>query len=245
MLLPSAKLWLKLGDTPVIGAGRAKLLRAIAEHGSISKAAESMNMSYRHAWGKIKQIRESVGDEVVITNRGGRKGGGAKLTKTGQQLLEQYETSANEIDRILKYGPKPSLAVDGLIMIDDELVLIRRGNPPFKGMLALPGGFVEYNETTEFAVLREVEEELGIKAEIIQLLGVYSDPMRDPRQHTVSVVYELRPLSRKFIAGDDASDFEKIPIKKLPNIIETEVAFDHGQIIQDFLKIKNAKKRYQ
>ena len=232
MLTPSVKLWLKAGKTSVIGAGRAKLLRAIEKHGSIKHAALAMNMSYRHAWGIIRQIRDTLGDEILKVTRGGATGGGAKLSELGRQILTQYEEYEREINRLLKYGPRPALAVDGVIINHkNNLVLIRRKNPPFKGQLALPGGFVEYNETTKEAVIREVKEELGIESRIKRLIGVYSDANRDPRQHVVSVVYELEPLSKLFKAGDDATSFEWISIHNLANI--NDLAFDHALIISD------------
>jgi len=239
MLTPKAKLWLKLkkSDISVIGEGRARLLRAVQNKGSITKAAQGMNMSYRHAWGIIKSINETIGKDVVMTTRGGASGGGAKLTKVGQQVLEQYEDNAAEIQKLLKYGPRPALAVDGVIFDKDgNLILIRRKNIPFKGKLALPGGFVENNETTEDAVMREVKEELGIQTRIKGLIGVYSDPTRDPRSHVISVVYELEPLSDKFKAGDDAQSYERIAKNKLDGQIE--LAFDHGKIISEILSKK-------
>jgi 8-oxo-dGTP diphosphatase len=235
MLTPSVKLWLKDKSVSVIGSGRVELLKAVDKYGSIKKAAATMGMSYRHAWGIIKQIRDSVGDEIIATTRGGAAGGGAKLTDLGRVLIKRFEETQDAIERTLKYGPKPALAVDGVIFTkDDKIVLIRRKNPPFKGQLALPGGFIEYKETTELAVVREVEEELGIKAEIKQLIGVYSEPNRDPRHHTISVVYELQPLSYEFKAGDDAASFELVDITD-KKIIKT-MAFDHGDIVLDIIR---------
>ncbi|MGB8218042.1 MAG: NUDIX hydrolase, partial [Candidatus Methanoperedens sp.] len=99
----------------------------------------------------------------------------------------------------------PLLTVDALIIFERKLVLIRRGNPPFKNYFALPGGFVELGETVEAAVVREAKEETGLDIEIIKLLGVYSDPLRDPRGHTVSVCY-LSKGRGKLKAGSDAKD---------------------------------------
>jgi len=239
MLTPSVKLWLKKGKLSIIGSGRVRLLRAIEKYGSITKAAKSMNMSYRHAWGIIKKIQDSVGKDIVITTHGGEHGGGAKLTEYGKKILMQYEQHEWEIEKLIKYGPRPALAVDGVIFDKlGDIVLIRRKNSPFKGKLALPGGFVENNETTEAAVKREVKEELGIETRIKRLVGVYSEPKRDPRQHIVSVVYELEPLSTKFKAGDDAAEFEIVPIEVLTKSGLDTLAFDHGKIIADILSKK-------
>jgi len=122
----------------------------------------------------------------------------------------------------------PKITVDGLIIENDMIVLIKRGNDPFKGTWALPGGFVEYNETTENAILREIHEETGLICEISSLFGVYSDPNRDPRGHTISIVYELRKIRGTLKGGDDASDARLFPLENLPSL-----AFDHDTIIQD------------
>jgi len=123
----------------------------------------------------------------------------------------------------------PALTVDGIMVIDQKLVLIRRGAPPFKGMHALPGGFVDYGESCEDAVVREIEEECGVKTRIIDIIGVYSDPGRDPRGHVASAVYHLEIIEGELRAGDDAADVELIPLDDLP-----QLAFDHSKIIDDF-----------
>ena len=83
----------------------------------------------------------------------------------------------------------PSLAVDAAIVDSGRILLIERGRDPYKGKWALPGGFVEYGETVEDAAIREVLEETGVKIDLVEILGVYSTPDRDPRQHTISVAF--------------------------------------------------------
>ncbi|MCD6448613.1 MAG: NUDIX hydrolase [Thermoplasmata archaeon] len=122
---------------------------------------------------------------------------------------------------------KPSIAVDGVLIKGDKILLIRRKNEPFKGKWALPGGFVEYGETVEEAVLREFEEEVGLKARIKKLLGVYSKPDRDPRGHVISIVF-LLDAEGEAKAGDDAADARFFPLDNLPPL-----AFDHEEIIRD------------
>jgi 8-oxo-dGTP diphosphatase len=124
------------------------------------------------------------------------------------------------------------VAVDAIIMHNDAILLIKRGKDPFKGMWALPGGFVEYGETTEQAVIRETKEETHLNCSIIRLIGVYSDPGRDPRGHTISIVYELSVDSGEISAGDDAAHASWIPLSTLPEVI----AFDHAQIIEDAVR---------
>jgi 8-oxo-dGTP diphosphatase len=121
----------------------------------------------------------------------------------------------------------PLLTVDALIIFEGKLVLIRRRNPPFKDCLALPGGFVEVGETVEAAVVREAQEETGLDIEIIKLTGVYSDPLRDPRGHTVSVCY-LAKGRGKLKAGSDAKDIGLFDLNEIP-----ELAFDHNKIIEN------------
>ena len=93
----------------------------------------------------------------------------------------------------MAFPKTPALTVD-CVVIDGEgrLLLIRRGNPPHKGKYALPGGFVDVGETVEDACRRELMEETGVKAGRLQLVGVYSDPSRDPRGHTCSVAFLTR-----------------------------------------------------
>jgi 8-oxo-dGTP diphosphatase len=122
----------------------------------------------------------------------------------------------------------PKLTVDGVIFNDNEILLVKRNKEPFKGRWALPGGFVEYNEKVEDAIVREIKEETGVNAEIKELIGVYSDPKRDPRGHTITIVFLLEIISGKIKGGDDASDANFFDLKQLPAL-----SFDHDKIISD------------
>ena len=130
----------------------------------------------------------------------------------------------------------PFLSVDGIIELYKEgkfvgIVLIERLNPPLG--LAIPGGFVDIGEKVEDAVIREMKEETDLDVGIRSLLGVYSDPARDPRFHTASVVYIC--TAEGIPQGlDDAKEAiiytkEEIPFDKL--------VFDHAQILRDYLKL--------
>ncbi len=112
------------------------------------------------------------------------------------------------------------------------VLLIRRKNPPYKGHWALPGGFVEYGEKTEDAVKREVLEEAGVGIEITGLLGVYSDPRRDSRGHTVSVCYAAT-TTEDVKAGSDAEDARFFPLNEIQM---GELAFDHSTILNDYMR---------
>ncbi len=131
--------------------------------------------------------------------------------------------------------PGPRLTVDTVVLNDGEVLLIRRGRPPFKEHWALPGGFVDLGETVEDAARRETKEETDLDVTLIGLLGVYSDPQRDPRGHTTSVVYLARPAEgtdpRGAKGGDDAAQAKWFPLGEPPRL-----AFDHDQILADAKK---------
>lgn len=127
----------------------------------------------------------------------------------------------------------PAITVDGVLLTNSEILLVKRKNPPFQGMWALPGGFVEYGETTEHAVVREVQEETGLVTFVSSLLGVYSDPSRDPRGHTISIVYFIHKKKGNVLGGDDAEDASFHPLNSLPTL-----SFDHENIIQDAIRRK-------
>ncbi len=123
----------------------------------------------------------------------------------------------------------PLLTVDAVILYDNKLVLIKRLNPPFQNEFAIPGGFVEVGETVEAATVREAKEETGLDIKLIKLLGVYSDPARDPRGHTVTICYLAKGFG-KLKAGSDAKDIRLFGFNEIPKL-----AFDHNEIL------KNAK----
>ena len=121
----------------------------------------------------------------------------------------------------------PLLTVDGLVLYEGRLVAVRRKNEPFKGMPALPGGFVELGETTEESVVREIREETGLDTRVVRLVGVFSDPRRDPRGHVVSVVYALEVIGGQLRAGSDAAEIVLINPDESPSM-----AFDHDEIVR-------------
>lgn len=129
-------------------------------------------------------------------------------------------------------APGPRLTVDTVILHDGKVLLIRRGNPPFQDHWALPGGFVDVGETVEQAAIRETQEETGLEVRLQRLLGVYSDPARDPRGHTASVVFLAKPRvahqAAQIQAGDDAAEARWFALDDLPPL-----AFDHDAIVRD------------
>lgn len=140
----------------------------------------------------------------------------------------------------------PLLTVDIIIRMTDQpgrpVVLIERRNPPHGW--ALPGGFVDVGETTENAAIREALEETCLSVQLECLLGVYSDPRRDPRQHTVSVIY-IASASGIPRAEDDAKNIKLFELNSIP----TKLAFDHSIIVKDYKNYIHSKAltplRYQ
>lgn len=131
--------------------------------------------------------------------------------------------------------PRPALTVDILILTEGEngkeILLIQRGEEPFKYKWALPGGFVNENEPLETAARRELMEETGLKKlPPMKQVGTYGNPGRDPRGWTVSVAFqcEVKKAKVKPKAGDDARNVAWFPLNKLPRL-----AFDHGRIIRE------------
>ncbi|MFQ6107384.1 MAG: NUDIX domain-containing protein [Thermoplasmata archaeon] len=232
MLRMRAKSWLEKDGAFVVGEGRARLLRLVEETGSISEAARRMRMSYRHAWGILKDISKAIGESVVESRRGGKGGGETRLSEIGKEVLSAYEQGNSSIQTFLEGGPRhPRIAVDGLLTYRGRLVAVRRKYPPFQGELALPGGFVEYGEKVEEAVMREFEEETGITTKVDRILGVYSDPGRDPRGHVISVVFLLERRGGRLKSGSDARCVELIEPEKT-----ADMAFDHARIVRDYLR---------
>lgn len=125
----------------------------------------------------------------------------------------------------------PLITVDAIIEKDDKILLIKRKNEPFKGEWALPGGFVEYGESVEDAIIRESKEETGLDITIKTLLGVYSKPGRDPRGHVVSICYVATATGEE-MGGSDADDATFFALEEIKKL---KLAFDHRTIINDYM----------
>jgi ADP-ribose pyrophosphatase YjhB (NUDIX family) len=121
----------------------------------------------------------------------------------------------------------PFPTVDIIIEVEGGIVLIERKNPPHGW--AIPGGFVDYGETVEAAAVREAKEETGLEVVLTRLLGVYSDPSRDPRHHTISTVF-VAAASGRPVADDDAADADVFTEDSLPY----NIVFDHREILADY-----------
>jgi 8-oxo-dGTP diphosphatase len=135
----------------------------------------------------------------------------------------------------------PYPTVDIIIEKNNKVVLIKRKNEPFRNMLAIPGGFVEYGETVEHAAVREAKEETGLKIKLIEILGVYSIPTRDPRKHTLGTEFIAKPLSKKLKASTDAKEAKWYSLNEIKS---KKLSFDHAQVIKDYMKWKKNKGTY-
>ncbi|MGQ9630614.1 MAG: NUDIX domain-containing protein [bacterium] len=124
----------------------------------------------------------------------------------------------------------PVPTVDVIIEFEGGVVLISRKNPPLGW--ALPGGFVDYGESLEEAAVREAKEETSLDVELLRQFHTYSDPRRDPRQHTITTVYVARASGGELRARDDAKVARVFRMDSLPE----EIAFDHRQILEDYFK---------
>ena len=132
--------------------------------------------------------------------------------------------------------PRPGLTADAVIFGFDRqeeklyVLMVRRGIPPYEGYYAFPGGFVGSDETVQDACHRELREETGVEAERLKEVGVFSDPQRDPRGRIVSVAFFglVEKAEQQPVGKDDAASAEWV----LPDDLEEELAFDHGEILK-------------
>jgi 8-oxo-dGTP diphosphatase len=133
--------------------------------------------------------------------------------------------------------PRPMVTVDAVIFrkkgTSNEVLLIKRGHYPYEGMWALPGGFVDMEETLEEAIIRELEEETGLKGVELTQLHAYSEIHRDPRGRNISITFYGATgfHNSEVYGGDDAADARWFPVDQMP-----ELAFDHRKVIERALR---------
>jgi len=132
----------------------------------------------------------------------------------------------------MKHPRNPYLTVDAIIEIRNKIVIIQRKNPPLG--YALPGGFVDYGESLENAIRREIKEETSLDVYYLKQFHSYSDPKRDLRFHVVSVVFSCKAYKMPK-AGDDAAN---VKVVKRSDVSKIDFAFDHKQILLDYFKEK-------
>ena len=137
--------------------------------------------------------------------------------------------------KIVKAYRNPFPTVDIIIELDEGIVLIKRKNPPYGW--ALPGGFVNYGESLEATAVREAKEETSLDVSLVAEFGAYSDPNRDPRMHTITVVFIAKAQGEPK-AADDASEVGVFQQNTLPE----NLAFDHDRILRDYFASRTSCK---
>lgn len=145
---------------------------------------------------------------------------------TAQPLAMAYRNPAPTVDIIIELTDRPHRPI----------ILIERLYEPLGW--AIPGGFVDYGESVETAAIREAKEEIGLDIQLLEQFHVYSDPSRDQRKHTISIVF-LAAAQGEPEAGDDAKHFQIFNLWQLPQ----NLCFDHGQILQDYQQYRHYGRR--
>jgi 8-oxo-dGTP diphosphatase len=141
----------------------------------------------------------------------------------------------------MKEYKNPTPTVDVILERESKILMVRRKKEPYKDHLALPGGFVNEGETVEEAMKREAMEETSLEVHPLEILGVYSDPKRDPRKHIVTVVFVGIIVSGDLRANDDAASIEWIQLGSIEQLQQQKLfAFDHAQILQDYRQWKSS-----
>ena len=151
-----------------------------------------------------------------------------------------YMSNANKMDK-----PRNPIPTIDIILSENsnsnKVLLIKRSKDPFKDYFSLPGGFVNEGEKVEDAVRREAEEELLVKVEPINILGVYSDPNRDPRGHIMSITFIAKIIKGNLKEGDGVTELRWVEINNLENI---KLGFDHSKILSDYETWLKNKETY-
>ncbi len=222
---------LEKDGTALVDERVARFLSSLekSEKTAAALALSSLTRSDLRRW--RERVRELLGSDPLEV-----RGGHLVLSETGVRMLDEYRRRDSALRVHLASGFRvPLLAVDGVVVHRGKLVTIKRKYYPFKDQYCLPGGIVEYGETVEEAVQREVEEETGLKTEVASTVGVYSKPDRDPRGHIISIAFDLRVVGGELLSGSDASEVNLFDFESLP-----EMGFDHNTIVGDFLKRRRA-----
>ncbi|MBT6774435.1 NUDIX hydrolase [Candidatus Woesearchaeota archaeon] len=135
-------------------------------------------------------------------------------------------------------NPAPTTNI--IVEHENKILLLKRNTEPYLGKFALPGGFVDYDEQVEVAAVREVKEETGVDIEVIEILGVYSAPDRNPSKHTISTVFIAKPLNVNLISSEEGEPVWML----IDEVIKTGLCFDHDKILNDYLQWKETKKTF-
>ncbi len=205
--------------------------------GKIVKYLESSGKDFETvSVAELKEFSDVIGDDIKdyllpensINSRNSY--GGTSSEQVGFQIKKAVETIKEEEQRLkfpfLNYKRSPKPAVDAIVERTGKILLIKRRYEPHGW--ALPGGFIEYGESAEKAVARELKEETGLEAVGVNQFRVYSSPQRDERMHTISIVFVVDALGNA-AANDDAAELKWFSADDLPYL-----AFDHKKILNDY-----------
>ncbi len=216
-------LLLKRDGKVVLTELEAQILRSVRDVGSLQAIGKRLGMPSGDLLGTLISLNDGQGRELVSID-----GDDVDLTPEGLEAIRTLELKRKMLDeQMVHMWRKPYLTTDGVLIENGRVLLVRRGNEPAKGAMALPGGIVEYGERLEDCVVREVREETGLETRVLRLVGIFSDPGRDPRGHFVSALYELERTGGELLAGDDAAETGFYPLDHLP-----QLAFDHEEMIR-------------
>ena len=159
---PSCKVWIEYNGTPVIGRGGADILKGIAKERSISKAAKTLNMSYRYVWNYLQKIQKTIEAPVVETYKGGKTGGGgAKLTALGQSLVEEYQRVAGFMSEVLadqEYWEVLGLKISARNQLKGKVVSVEKD-----GVTAKVKVEIKVPAVVTAVITKEAVEDLGVK----------------------------------------------------------------------------------
>jgi molybdate transport system regulatory protein len=159
---PSGKIWIEYKGRPLLGKGGAEILKQIGKEESISKAAQNLGMSYRYVWSYLQKIEKNLGEHVVETFRGGKSaGGGAKLTRLGKTLLDEYEHLESHLGEILsseRYGEVVKLKISARNRLKGKVVSLEKN-----GLMAKVKLEIATPASVTALISKEAVEDLGIK----------------------------------------------------------------------------------
>jgi len=159
---PSGKIWIEYKGKPLLGKGGAEILKSIKEEESISKTAQKLGMSYRYVWGYIQNVEKALGEPVLQTFRGGKSGGGgARLTKRGESLLDEYERLENCLNKVLnnrKYWEVENLKISARNQLKGKVISVEKD-----GITAKVKIEVSVPAVVTAVITKEAIEDLNVK----------------------------------------------------------------------------------
>jgi len=158
---PTAKVWLEYKGTPLLGKGGADILEAIKKEKSISKAAKKVRMSYRYVWNYLAKMNKTLGEPIIETFKGGKTGGGAKLTRLGEMLLKEYKRVEDYVGEILddqEYWEAAGLKISARNRLKGVVKSVEKGD-----IIAKVKMKIDTPATITALISREAVEDLNIK----------------------------------------------------------------------------------